>query len=35
LMFRLSVWMGVWSEGDHRNWEAIQTWAAGLGSYLR
>lgn len=28
--FRLSVWFGVWSEGDHRNWEAIATWADAL-----
>ena len=30
LKFRLSVAMGVWSEGDHRDWEAIRQWAAGL-----
>jgi menaquinone-dependent protoporphyrinogen oxidase len=30
LKFRLSVATGVWSEGDHRDWEAIRTWAAGL-----
>jgi len=28
--FRLSVLFGVWKEGDHRDWNAIQTWAAGL-----
>jgi menaquinone-dependent protoporphyrinogen oxidase len=28
--FRLSVLMGVWSEGDHRDWNAIHTWAEGL-----
>jgi len=27
LKFRLSVAMGVWKEGDHRNWDAINTWA--------
>jgi len=27
LKFRLSVIFGVWSEGDHRDWEAIRTWA--------
>lgn len=26
LKFRISVLFGVWSEGDHRNWEAIQEW---------
>jgi menaquinone-dependent protoporphyrinogen oxidase len=30
LKFRLSVLMGVWSEGDHRDWNAIRTWAEGL-----
>jgi len=30
LKFRLSVVMGVWTEGDHRDWEAIRQWAAGL-----
>ncbi len=30
LQFRISVWMGIWSEGDHRDWEAIRTWAEGL-----
>jgi len=30
LMFRLSVLFGVWQEGDHRDWEAIRTWAASL-----
>lgn len=27
LKFRLSVLLGVWSEGDHRNWNAIRAWA--------
>lgn len=30
LMFRISVLFGVWSEGDHRDWEAIRKWAAQL-----
>ena len=30
LKFRLSVAMGVWSEGDHRDWDAIRAWAEGL-----
>jgi menaquinone-dependent protoporphyrinogen oxidase len=27
LGFRLSVAFGVWSEGDHRDWDAIRAWA--------
>lgn len=27
LKFRLSVVFGVWSEGDHRDWQAINAWA--------
>lgn len=27
LKFRLSVMLGVWSEGDHRDWSAIRAWA--------
>jgi menaquinone-dependent protoporphyrinogen oxidase len=30
LKFRLSVAMGVWSEGDHREWGAIRAWAESL-----
>ncbi|GAB4444617.1 MAG: menaquinone-dependent protoporphyrinogen IX dehydrogenase [Anaerolineae bacterium] len=30
LMSRLSVAFGVWSEGDHRDWDAIRAWAADL-----
>jgi menaquinone-dependent protoporphyrinogen oxidase len=32
--FRLSVLFGVWSEGDHRDWEAIRSWAESLRSQL-
>jgi menaquinone-dependent protoporphyrinogen oxidase len=28
--FRLSVLFGVWSEGDHRDWQAINLWAQEL-----
>jgi menaquinone-dependent protoporphyrinogen oxidase len=28
--FRLSVLFGVWSEGDHRDWNAIRSWADSL-----
>jgi menaquinone-dependent protoporphyrinogen oxidase len=34
LMFKMSVKMGAWSEGDHRDWQAIQAWAEGLGPRL-
>lgn len=27
LKFRISVLFGVWSEGDHRDWDAIREWA--------
>ena len=30
LKFRLSVLFGAWSEGDHRDWNAIREWADGL-----
>jgi menaquinone-dependent protoporphyrinogen oxidase len=30
LKFRMSVLMGVWSEGDHRDWDAVRTWAESL-----
>lgn len=30
MKFRLSVALGAWEEGDHRDWVAIRTWAAGL-----
>ncbi|OGO15244.1 MAG: hypothetical protein A2Y93_02425 [Chloroflexi bacterium RBG_13_68_17] len=30
LKFRISVALGVWTAGDHRDWNAIRTWAEGL-----
>jgi menaquinone-dependent protoporphyrinogen oxidase len=30
IKFRLSVLVGVWTEGDHRDWAAIRAWAAAL-----
>lgn len=30
LKFRVSVMSGVWKEGDHRDWHAIQNWASTL-----
>lgn len=35
MMFKISVKSGVWSEGDHRDWEAIQQWAASLPPLLQ
>ncbi len=35
LKFRLSVLFGVWSEGDHRDWDAIRDWAESLRPLLR
>jgi menaquinone-dependent protoporphyrinogen oxidase len=35
LKFRISVWSGVWSEGDHRDWDAIRAWASELALKLR
>ncbi len=32
IKFRLSVMMGVWTEGDHRDWKAIHAWATDLGA---
>jgi menaquinone-dependent protoporphyrinogen oxidase len=34
LKFRLSVATGVWSEGDHRDWDAIRAWANSLPARL-
>ena len=34
LKFRISVASGVWSEGDHRDWDAIREWASELHSQL-
>jgi menaquinone-dependent protoporphyrinogen oxidase len=30
LKFRLSVLFRVWSEGDHRDWDAIRAWAESI-----
>ncbi|MBZ0286981.1 MAG: flavodoxin domain-containing protein [Anaerolineae bacterium] len=35
LMFRISVLMGVWKEGDNRDWSAIRDWAKDLSAKLR
>ena len=34
MKFRLSVKMGLMSEGDHRDWNAIRLWAESLGPLL-
>ncbi|CAG0936510.1 menaquinone-dependent protoporphyrinogen oxidase [Thermoflexales bacterium] len=35
LKFRLSVMLGVWKEGDHRDWNAIRAWATELNRLLK
>jgi menaquinone-dependent protoporphyrinogen oxidase len=30
IKFRMSVAVGVWKEGDHRDWPAIQAWAESI-----
>lgn len=34
LKFRLSIAMGVWKAGDHRDWAAIRGWAKSLSAEL-
>ncbi len=34
LKFRISVLLGVWAEGDHRDWNAIHAWAEELSPKL-
>jgi menaquinone-dependent protoporphyrinogen oxidase len=34
IKFRLSIAMRVWTEGDHRDWDAIRAWAESLGPRL-
>ena len=34
LKFRLSVLSGIWTEGDHRDWDAIQSWTQELSTKL-
>jgi menaquinone-dependent protoporphyrinogen oxidase len=34
IKFRLSIAMRVWTEGDHRDWDAIRAWANELGPRL-
>jgi menaquinone-dependent protoporphyrinogen oxidase len=34
IKFRISVMMGVWKEGDHRDWDAIRAWAGELPARL-
>jgi menaquinone-dependent protoporphyrinogen oxidase len=30
MKFKISVKMGIWDEGDHRDWNAIHSWASSL-----
>jgi menaquinone-dependent protoporphyrinogen oxidase len=34
IKFRISVWTGVWKEGDHRNWDEIKKWTESLKEVL-
>ena len=34
LLFRISVALGIFPRGDHRDWNAVNTWAKGLRSVL-
>jgi menaquinone-dependent protoporphyrinogen oxidase len=34
IKFRLSILFGVWTEGDHRDWKAIRSWAESLAPRL-
>ena len=34
LKFRISTLFGVWKQGDHRDWDAIQAWAEELQELL-
>jgi menaquinone-dependent protoporphyrinogen oxidase len=35
LKFRTSLLFGIWVEGDHRDWEAIRSWAVSLKGMLK
>ena len=35
LKFRLSILLGVWSDGDHRDWILVRQWAESLAPRLR
>lgn len=30
LKFRISIWMGVWKQGEHYDWQAVRLWAETL-----
>lgn len=34
LAMRMVVLLGIWKQGDHRDWKTIQTWAASLPARL-
>jgi menaquinone-dependent protoporphyrinogen oxidase len=35
IKFGISVLFGVWKKGDHRDWNAINSWAASLNSIIK
>lgn len=35
IKFRVSVMLGIWSEGDHRDWTKIEAWARAFPAKLR
>lgn len=35
LKFKISVLLGVWKEGDHRNWMEIETWTRSLPHHFK
>lgn len=35
IKFKISVMLGVWGEGDHRDWAEIENWAKSLPKYFK
>jgi len=34
MMFRVSTWLGVWKDGDNRDWQVIRAWSHELAEKL-
>lgn len=34
-MFRVATWLGIWRQGDHRDWAAIAAWTKQIGPLLQ